>query len=68
MDAKYCHKTALHCAAAAGKVNVVEALLELQANIESKVSSPFWLVFNIDIHVHDYYRMRKASLHFTIVQ
>ena len=48
MDAKYCHKTALHCAAAAGKVNVVEALLELQANIESKVSSPFWLVFNID--------------------
>ena len=37
MDAKFTGKTALHCAAAAGKMNVVEALLELGANIECEV-------------------------------
>jgi ankyrin repeat protein len=37
VDAKFTGKTALHCAAAAGKMNVVEALLELGANIECEV-------------------------------
>lgn len=37
MDAKFTGKTALHCAAAAGKTNVAEALLELRANLECQV-------------------------------
>ena len=37
VDAKYSGKTALHCAAAAGKLTIVETLLELGANIEAQV-------------------------------
>ena len=37
MDARFSGKTALHCAAAAGKTTVVEALVDLGANLESEV-------------------------------
>ena len=39
MDAKFSGKTALHYAAAAGKMNIVEVLLEMGANKECEVSS-----------------------------
>ena len=51
MDAKYTGKTALHCAAAAGKVNVVEALVELRANLECEVHSSFTCMPTCTVHV-----------------
>ena len=45
MDAKFSGKTALHCAAAAGKMNVVEALIELGANLECEVRIIHMYVF-----------------------
>ena len=37
VNAKFSGKTPLHCAVAAGKTAIVEALLEMGANIESEV-------------------------------
>ena len=39
VNAKYCGKTALHCAAAAGKVSVMKMLFNFQADIEMEVKA-----------------------------
>ena len=39
VNAKFCGKTALHCAAAAGKVSVMKMLFEFQADVEIEVKA-----------------------------
>ena len=39
VNAKYGDKTALHCAAAAGRVSVVKLLIDYQADIHAQVAN-----------------------------
>ena len=66
VDVKFTGKTALHCATAAGKVNIVESLLELGANLECEVYT--CVSTHCSMHIITLsFRMRLASDHSTTV-
>ena len=46
VNAKFSDKTALHCAAAAGRPGVIKLLLEYQADIHAKVTKPTTCVWD----------------------